>query len=151
MKWANHTKHTMRLFHIPQCTIHNRNVPISVLNGAFWDIEQMHCGICELGPLIRTVHCSSIPSQIASLTMVYSTVYSAADQRKHQNSSSQAFVWRIHRWPVNSWHNWPVTRKMFPFDDVTMLTYWSSSSRGDLIWIVILVYIGISQAERNWW
>ena len=26
----------------------------------------------------------------------------------------------IHRWPVNSLHKWPVTRKMFPFDDVIM-------------------------------
>ena len=26
----------------------------------------------------------------------------------------------IHRWPVNSPHKWPVTRKMFPFDDVIM-------------------------------
>ena len=26
----------------------------------------------------------------------------------------------IHRWPVNSPNKWPVTRKMFPFDDVTM-------------------------------
>ena len=29
-------------------------------------------------------------------------------------------VWGIHRWPVNSPHKWPVTRKMFPFDDVSM-------------------------------
>ena len=28
----------------------------------------------------------------------------------------------IHRWPVNSPHKWPVTRKMFPFDDVIMET-----------------------------
>ena len=27
------------------------------------------------------------------------------------------FVWGIHRWPVNSPHKGPVTRKMFPFDD----------------------------------
>ena len=27
----------------------------------------------------------------------------------------------IHRWPVNSPHKWPVTRKMFPFDDVIMM------------------------------
>ena len=27
----------------------------------------------------------------------------------------------IHRGPVNSPHKWPVTRKMFPFDDVIML------------------------------
>ena len=26
----------------------------------------------------------------------------------------------IHRGPVNSPHKWPVTRKMFPFDDVIM-------------------------------
>ena len=32
------------------------------------------------------------------------------------------FVRGIHRGPVNSPHKWPVTRKMFPFDDVIM--YW---------------------------
>ena len=60
----------------------------------------------------------AIASQITSLTMVYSTVYSDADQWKHQRSASLAFVWGIHRGPVNSPHKWPVTRKMFPFDDV---------------------------------
>ena len=55
-------------------------------------------------------------SQITSLTIVYSTVYSGADQRKHQSSASLAFVWVIHRGPVISPHKWPVTRKMFPFD-----------------------------------
>ena len=29
-----------------------------------------------------------------------------------------AYVREIHRRPVNSPHKWPVTRKMFPFDDV---------------------------------
>ena len=61
-------------------------------------------------------------SQNTSLTIVYSTVYSAANQRKYQSSASLAFVWGIHRWPVNSPHNWPVTRKMFPFDDAIMVT-----------------------------
>ena len=41
----------MHLFHIPQCTIQNRNVTISVLNGALWDMEQVHGGICEIGLL----------------------------------------------------------------------------------------------------
>ena len=59
-------------------------------------------------------------SQTTSLTIVYSTVYSGADQRKHQSSASLALVRGIHRWPVNSPHKWPVTRKMFPFDDVIM-------------------------------
>ena len=62
----------------------------------------------------------AIASQITSLTIVYSTVYSYADQRKHQSSASLAFVRGIHWGPVNSPHKWPVTRKMFPFDDVIM-------------------------------
>ena len=62
----------------------------------------------------------TIASPITSLTIVYSTVYSDADQRKHQSTASLAFVWGIHRGPVNSPHKWPVTRKMFPFDDVIM-------------------------------
>ena len=61
-------------------------------------------------------------SQITSLTIVYSTVYSGADQRKHQSSASLSFVRGIHRGQVNSPHNQPVTRKMFPFDDVIMLS-----------------------------
>ena len=61
-----------------------------------------------------------IASQITSLTIVYSSVYSDADQRKHQSSASLAFVRGIHRGPVNSPHKWPATRKMFPFDDVIM-------------------------------
>ena len=62
----------------------------------------------------------TIASQITSLTIVYSALYSDADQREHQSSASLAFVQGIHRWPVNSPHKWPVTRKMFPFDDVIM-------------------------------
>ena len=60
----------------------------------------------------------SMAFQITSLTIIYTTVYSGTDQRKHQSSASLAFVRGIHRWPVNSPHKWPVTRKMFPFDDV---------------------------------
>ena len=63
---------------------------------------------------------SAMASQITSLTIVYSNVYSGADQSKQQSSASLAFVQGIHRWPVNSPHKGPVTRKMFPFDDVSM-------------------------------
>ena len=62
----------------------------------------------------------AIASQITSLTIVYSTVYSDADQRKHQSSASLAFVQGIHRGPVNSPHKWPETWQMFQFDDVIM-------------------------------
>ena len=76
----------------------------------------------------RMTWCSTKPlqcrhdgaSEITSLTIVDSTVHSGADQRKHQWSPSLAFVWGIHRWAVNSPHKWPVTRKMFPSDDVIM-------------------------------
>ena len=45
---------------------------------------------------------TTMASQITSLTAVYSTVYSDADQRKHQGSASLAFVWGIHRSAGNS-------------------------------------------------
>ena len=63
---------------------------------------------------------SEIASRITSLMIVYSTVHSVADQSNHQSSASLAFVWEIHRWPVNFPHKGPVTRKIFPFDDVIM-------------------------------
>ena len=63
---------------------------------------------------------STMASQITSLTIVYSTVYSGADQRKYQSSMSLTFVRGIHLSPVNSPHTGPAMRKMFPFDDITM-------------------------------
>ena len=64
---------------------------------------------------------STMASQITSLMILYSTVYSGPDQRKHQSSASLAFVRGIHRSPVNSLQKGPVTRKMFPFGDVIMM------------------------------
>ena len=75
----------------------------------------------------------AIASQITSLTIVYSTVYSDADQRKHQSYASLAFVLGIRRWPVNSPHKGPVTRKMFPFDDVIMYF-----GKGIIKWFILL-------------
>ena len=87
--------------------------------------NQYHGWWCHQQPCMLLNHYSdvimdAIASQITSLTIVYSTVYSGTDQRKNQSSASLAFVWGIHRGPVNSPHKWPVTRKMFPFDDVIM-------------------------------
>ena len=64
---------------------------------------------------------SAMAFQITGVSIVYSTVCSGADQRKHQSSASLALVRGIHRWPVNSPHRGPVTRKMFFIDDVIML------------------------------
>ena len=74
---------------------------------------------------------STMASQITSLMIVYSSIYWGTDQRKHQSSASLAFVWGIHWGPVNSPHKWPVTRKMFPLDDVIMYA-----------WIFLLVCSG---------
>ena len=63
---------------------------------------------------------SAVSSQITSISTVCSSVESGAVQRKHQSSASLAFVRGIHRWPMNSPHKRPVTRKMFLFDDVIM-------------------------------
>ena len=62
----------------------------------------------------------AMASQITSLTVAYSSADLHADQRKHQSSASLAFVRGIQRWPMNSPHQWPVMRKMIPFDDVIM-------------------------------
>ena len=59
----------------------------------------------------------AMAAQITSLT----TVYIRAQVKVNIKAfASLAFVWGIHRGPVNSPHKWPVTRKMFPFDDVMM-------------------------------
>ena len=66
-------------------------------------------------PHYSDVIMGTIASQITSLTIVYSTVYSDADLRKYQSSAPLAFVWGFHRGPVNSPHKWPVMRRMLPF------------------------------------
>ena len=78
----------------------------------------------------RDVIMSTMASQMTRLTIVCSAVYSDADQRKHQSPASLDFVRGIHRWPVNSSHKGPATRKMFPFDDIIMMA--SSSYGGNL-------------------
>ena len=87
----------------------------------------------------------TIASQITSITIVYSTVYLDADQRKYQSSASLAFVRGIHRRPVNSPHKWPVTREKFPFDDVIMETFASYVSGCPKI----VVFICERASKRN--
>ena len=96
---------------------HNRlNILVSV--ASWYHISRV---IQNGHPHYSDVIMGAMASQITGLTIVYSTVYSGADQGKHESSASLAFGRGIHRWPVNSPHKWPVMRKMFPFDDVIML------------------------------
>ena len=95
---------------IPQNSYHNEEFT-NIRKKMLYVISLWHNGDAIMG---------TIASQITCLTIVYSTVCSDADQRKHQSSASLAFVLGIHRGPVNSPHKWPVTRQMVPFDDVIM-------------------------------
>ena len=92
-----------------------------------WTLLSGRCSKFTVSPACHNhygdVTMGTIASQITSLTIVYSTVQSGADQRKYQSSASLAFVRGIPRGPVNSPHKWPVTRKMFPFDDVIMIKH----------------------------
>ena len=84
---------------------------VGVYFGAGLGFCSVHYGYVIMG---------AMEPQITSLPIVYLTGYSGEYERKHQSSASLAFVRGIHRGPVNSPPKWPVTRKMFPFDDVIM-------------------------------
>ena len=95
---------------------------------------------------------NGMASPITGVSIVYPTVCSDVYQTKHQSFASLAFVREIHRLPVNSPHKRPVTRKVFPFDDVIML----SSVAG--IWfyythaqIPLLSNRSWPQINRIWW
>ena len=110
----------------------------NVLLNTKWKQEKLKlCSDCELTKATKAyvdlrgklwgIHYSEVTMgemafQITRLTSVYSNVYSGADQRRHQSSASLAFVREIHRWPVNFPHKCPVTRKIFPFDDIIMFS-----------------------------
>ena len=79
---------------------------------------------------------TTMASQITGLTVVYSTVYSDADQRKHQSSVSLAFVWGIHR------HRWiPRTKGQLRGKCFHLMT--SSCKRFNQ-------WLGIKLAQSQW-
>ena len=63
---------------------------------------------------------TAMASQITSLTIVYSNFFHGQIKESIKAPASLAFVRGIHRWPMNSPHKGPVTRKIFQFDDVIM-------------------------------
>ena len=73
---------------------------------------------------------SMMATQIAGISIVYWSVSSGADQRKHRSSVPLAFVREIHHWPGNSQHKRPVKWKIFTFDDIIMFSHvtWRISS-----------------------
>ena len=95
------------------------------LNEDGWMSNKLLSKCVSAGSNRQTIHysdviMSALEFQITSVAIVWSTICSGADQRKHQSSASLAAVRGIHRWPVESPHKGPVTREMFSFDDVIM-------------------------------
>ena len=73
---------------------------------------------------------SAMASQITGVSIVCLSVCLGADKRKYPSAVSLDFVRGILRWPVDSSHKWPVTQKMFPFDDVILYNF---AFTGDLL------------------
>ena len=94
--------------------------------------------------LIEDVMMSTVASQITGVSIVCPTVCSGVDQRKHQSSASLAFVRGIHMWLGDFSHKGPVTRKMFPFDDVIMNPFILHSQYHGSLWLSSLRRQGIS-------
>ena len=108
-------------------------IKISEITEILIAYEYRRLGACWCPNIYRhdnDVIIGAMASQITRLPTIYSTVYSGTDQGKHQSSTSLAFVRGIHRSQVNSPHKGPVTRKIFPYDDVIMdagtVTHWGT-------------------------
>ena len=101
---AQNASGTWHLFEHVNSPQGNRTAEIVIITGCF---------TCDH---YTDVIMGAMATQITSLTIVYSGVYSGADQRKHQSSASLAFVRGIHRWPVNFPRKWPVMRDFFIMD-----------------------------------
>ena len=125
-RWATCMYCLVRLFWIsidcsipPHCSFDNKRSPCSMSANSGNRSRLFAPELCYAQHYNDAIM-SAMVSQITRLDIVYSTVYSGVDQRKYQSSASLVFVRGIHRWPVDSPHKRPVTRKMFPFDDVIM-------------------------------
>ena len=129
--WSTHIRHTLQeVLEISMCWM-SLKIALEKLIPHLPAAIELALASYRMSTVVILKHYSDVimstmASQITSLTIVYSTVYSGADQRKHQSSASVAFVRGIHRWPVNSPHKGPVTRKMFLFDGVIMNNCWNN-------------------------
>ena len=91
----------------------------------------------------------AMASQITNLTIVYSTFYSGAAQRKLQGPESWAFVREVHQWPVNSRHKGPVTQKHFHLTTSSCcITHWGQVT---YIWVSKLTIIGSDNGLSPGW
>ena len=88
----------------------------------FWRNCKAHHPSKGLGevPITMTSRGASWCLKSAAWWLFTQPFIQGTDQRKHQSSTSLAFVHGIHWWLVNSPHKGSITRKMFPYDEVIM-------------------------------
>ena len=103
-----------RLVVVPHGPFDRISALAQVMVWHFWPSHRRTFASTGINEHYSDVIMSAMASQITSVSIVYSSVCSGADHRKHQSSASRVFVRGIHRWPVNSPHKGPVTRKVFP-------------------------------------
>ena len=98
----------------------------------------------------------AMASQITSLTIVYSTVYSDADQENIKAPCHRPLCGEFTGDRLNSPHKWPVTRKKFPFDDVSWLfnvinyvcrTHDNLIIRIGIIWVMRILLVEIKMFQ----
>ena len=105
---GNFTRNTSIINHQNYRKYYLSNIPFKFPRGAMSYKSSYIPSLPHYNDVIMT----TMASKITSLTVVCSTVYSDADERKHQSSASLAFVWGNSPGPANSPHKGPVTRKM---------------------------------------
>ena len=93
--------------------------------------------------IIVTSLMSAMSSPITNITIVYSTVYSGANQRKYQSSASLALVRGIHPWPVNSF---PTQRGKHGKCSHLMMSSWN----GHLLWGDTCKYLFRKRMLGSW-
>ena len=88
---------------------------------------------CPLRSLdYNDVKLGAMASQITSLTIVYSTVYSRRRSKKTSNLRVTGLCAGNSPVSIEFPHKWPVTPKMFPFDDIIMVLTTSDTSEGKI-------------------
>ena len=110
-----------------------------------FDVEKSTCNSSYIH--YNDVIMSAMASQVTSLTIVYSTVYSSRRSKKTSKLRVTGLC------AVNSPHKGPVTRKTFPFDDVIMgwhvvITWISRWCHDGWAWQITHIFL---QSSRLWW
>ena len=102
----------------------------ALLCWSYWEITVCRIALCPISQTTyeKKTHYSDVimsmmASKITSLTIIYATVYSGADEKKTSTLRVTGLSPVTGQFPAQG----PVTRKMFPFDDVIMHWHFGAS------------------------